>query len=96
MCIRDRLYIGLDAAVATGHPFVISLGLLAIPIILVEAVILPWNTVLPLADLAALPFYVICAVLPNKGNLFRGLIEVIIMCIIYLTFSTCLLYTSHF
>ncbi|WP_411328748.1 PTS galactitol transporter subunit IIC [Anaerofustis stercorihominis] len=83
-----ELYIGLDAAVATGHPFVISLGLLAIPIILVEAVILPWNTLLPLADLAALPFYVICAVLPNKGNLFRGLIEVIVMCAIYLTFST--------
>ncbi len=83
-----ELYIGLDAAVATGHPFVISLGLLAIPIILVEAVILPYNTLLPLADLAALPFYVICAVLPNKGNLFRGLIEVIIMCAIYLWFST--------
>lgn len=83
-----ELYIGLDAAVATGHPFVISLGLLAIPIILVLAIVLPWNTVLPLADLAALPFYVICAVLPNKGNLFRGLIETIIMCIIYLTFST--------
>lgn len=83
-----ELYIGLDAAVATGHPFVISLGLLAIPIILVEAVVLPYNSLLPLADLAALPFYVICAVLPNKGNLFRGLIEVIIMCAIYLWFST--------
>lgn len=83
-----ELYIGLDAAVATGHPFVISLGLLAIPIILIEAVALPYNTLLPLADLAALPFYVICAVLPNKGNLFRGLIEVIIMCAIYLWFST--------
>lgn len=83
-----ELYIGLDAAVATGHPFVISLGLLAIPIILVEAVALPYNSLLPLADLAALPFYVICAVLPNKGNLFRGLIEVIIMCAIYLWFST--------
>ena len=49
-----ELYIGLDAAVATGHPFVISLALLAIPIIYIEAIILPWNTVLPLTDLAAL------------------------------------------
>ena len=83
-----ELYIGLDAAVATGHPFVISLALLAIPIIYIEAIILPWNTVLPLTDLAALVFYVQCAVLPNKGNLFRGIIETIIMCAIYLTFST--------
>lgn len=83
-----ELYIGLDAAVATGHPFVISLALLAIPIIYIEAIILPWNTVLPLTDLAALVFYVQCAVLPNKGNLFRGIIETIVMCAIYLTFST--------
>lgn len=83
-----ELYIGLDAAVATGHPFVIALGLLAIPIIYIEAIILPWNTVLPLTDLSALVFYVICAVLPNKGNLFRGLIETIVMMAIYLTFST--------
>ena len=83
-----ELYIGLDAAVATGHPFVIALGLIAIPIIYIEAVILPWNTVLPLTDLSALVFYVICAVLPNRGNLFRGIIETIVMCAIYLTFST--------
>ncbi|RGD75492.1 PTS galactitol transporter subunit IIC [Anaerofustis stercorihominis] len=83
-----ELYIGLDAAVATGHPFVIALALLAIPIIYIEAIVLPWNTVLPLADLAALVFYVECAVLPNKGNLFRGLIETIVMCAIYLTFSS--------
>lgn len=83
-----ELYIGLDAAVATGHPFVISIGLLAIPIILIEAVILPWNTVLPLADLAALPFWAVPCVLSSKGNLFRGLIEMAVLCAIALTFSS--------
>ena len=47
-----ELYIGLDAAVATGHPFVISLGLLAIPIILVEAVISVSYTHLTLPTIA--------------------------------------------
>lgn len=83
-----ELYIGLDAAVATGHPFVISIGLLAIPIILVLAIILPYNTVLPLADLAALPFFAVSCVVSSKGNLFRGLIEMTVLCIIVLTIST--------
>jgi len=66
-----EVYIGLDAAVSTGHPFVIATGLLMIPSILVFAAILPGNIVLPMADLAALVFFVIMAVVPTKGNLFR-------------------------
>ena len=83
-----ELYIGLDAAVATGHPFVISIGLLAIPIILILAIILPYNTVLPLADLAVLPFFAVPCVVSSKGNLFRGLVEMTVLCIIVLTIST--------
>lgn len=69
-----EVYIGLDAAVSTGHPFVIATGLLMIPSALVLAFILPGNTTLPLADLAALVFFVIFAVVPTKGNLFRCII----------------------
>ncbi|MGX7198171.1 PTS galactitol transporter subunit IIC [Enterococcus olivae] len=69
-----EIYIGLDAALGIGHPFVLSLGLLMIPITLILAFILPGNKVLPLADLTALPFYMIFAILPSKGNLFRGII----------------------
>jgi PTS system galactitol-specific IIC component len=83
-----ELYIGLDAAVATGHPFVVTVGLISIPIILVLAVILPGNTVLPLADLSALVFFVIPAVLASKGNLFRALIIATFTCVILLYFGT--------
>lgn len=69
-----EVYIGLDSAVATGHPFVISVALIMIPCSLFLAAILPGNTMLPLADLAAWPFYVIFAIVPNKGNLFRGIL----------------------
>lgn len=69
-----EIHIGLDAALGIGHPFVLSLGLLMIPITLVLAFILPGNKTLPLADLTALPFYMIFAILPSKGNLFRGVI----------------------
>lgn len=69
-----EIYIGLDAALGIGHPFVLSLGLMMIPITLALAFILPGNIVLPLADLTALPFYMIFAILPSKGNLFRGII----------------------
>lgn len=82
-----ELYIGLDSAVGIGHPFVISLGLIMIPITLALAFILPGNKVLPLADLSALPFYMIFAILPARGNLFRGLIigTIIVTIILYLS-----------
>lgn len=69
-----EIYIGLDSAVATGHPFVIAVALIMIPCSILLAAVLPGNTTLPIADLAAWPFYVIFAIVPNKGNLFRGII----------------------
>lgn len=69
-----EIYIGLDSAVATGHPFVIAVALIMIPCSILLAAVLPGNTTLPIADLAAWPFYIIFAIVPNKGNLFRGII----------------------
>ncbi len=82
-----ELFIGLDSAVGIGHPFVLSLGLLMIPITLILAFILPGNKVLPLADLTALPFYMIFAIVPSKGNLFRGIFTGIVIVIITLYLS---------
>ncbi|MPW25340.1 PTS galactitol transporter subunit IIC [Alkalibaculum sp. M08DMB] len=83
-----ELYIGLDAAVAIGHPFVVSIALIMIPITLILAFILPGVTVLPLADLSVLTFFNICSVLPNRGNLFRGIILGTINSIIILYIAT--------
>lgn len=79
-----ELYIGLDSALGIGHPYVLTTGLLMIPFALILAFILPGNKVLPLADLTALPYFMVFAILPSKGNLFRGLITGIVFTVIIL------------
>lgn len=83
-----ELFIGLDSALGIGHPYVLTTGLLMIPVALILAFILPGNTVLPLADLTALPYFMIFAIVPSKGNLFRGLISGTIFTIIILYCAT--------
>lgn len=70
---RD-LYIGMDSALAIGHPAVLSSALLLIPITIFLAVLLPGNSVLPFADLASIPF-LICLMVPIfRGNIVRTVI----------------------
>ncbi len=76
-----EVYIGLDAAVGTGSPMVVACALIMIPVTLVLAFILPGNTMLPLVDLATLPFFCIWPIVGHKGNLFRGLISSTLMMI---------------
>jgi PTS system galactitol-specific IIC component len=71
-----EILIGLDAAVLVGKPEVLVTALLAVPVTIVLALILPGNRVLPFADLATIPFYATFAVGVNKGNIFRGLLIV--------------------
>jgi len=72
---KDRnLTIGLDAAVAVGHPAVIATALVLVPITLFLAVILPGNQVLPFGDLATICFYVAFIVGAAKGNIVHSVI----------------------
>ena len=84
---RD-LYIGLDAALATGHPSVLSTALILVPITLFLAVILPGNKVLPFGDLATIPFYVAFIVCFRKGNIVQSVITGTIVLAISLYMST--------
>jgi PTS system galactitol-specific IIC component len=71
----DReIYLGLDAAVTTGHPANLATGLLLVPITLFIAVILPGNKVLPFGDLATIPFYVSLIVAHRKGNIIQSVL----------------------
>ncbi|VBB07568.1 phosphotransferase system sugar-specific permease component [Lucifera butyrica] len=81
-----EVLIGLDAAIVIGHPSVISTALLLIPITLFLATVLPYNRILPFADLAVLPFLMIWAVAPSRGNVFRGVIigTVFMMAILFI------------
>jgi PTS system galactitol-specific IIC component len=84
----DReIFIGLDAAVAVGHPSVITCSLIMIPVTIILAAILPGNKVLPFADLGIMPFFCLWPMIAAKKNLFRGLIiaTINIVCILYIT-----------
>jgi PTS system galactitol-specific IIC component len=71
-----KYYIGLDAAIAIGQPAVIATSLILVPVTLVIAVLLAplGNRVLPLVDLATIPFIVAVMVAIFRGNIVRSLI----------------------
>jgi len=69
-----EVYIGMDSALAVGHPATIAASLLMIPIVLGMAVLVPGNNVLPFGDLATIPF-IVCLMVPIfKGNVVRTVI----------------------
>ena len=69
-----EIYIGLDAAVALGHPAVISTALILVPITVLLAVIFTRNQVLPFGDLATIPFVVAFIVGAARGNIIHSVI----------------------
>ncbi|OIJ12577.1 PTS galactitol transporter subunit IIC [Anaerobacillus alkalilacustris] len=71
---QQDIYIGLDAAVAIGHPSVIATALILVPITVVLAIILPGNQVLPFGDLATIPFIVAFIVGAARGNIVHSVI----------------------
>ncbi|OEH81650.1 PTS galactitol transporter subunit IIC [Enterococcus rivorum] len=83
-----KVYIGLDAAVVTAHPAIITVALIMVPITILLAAILPFNRLLPFADLAVLPFTVIWSVAASKGNIFRGLLNAIVSVCLILFIAT--------
>ena len=85
---NKEVYIGLDAAIVIGHPANMTVALLMIPVTILLAVILPFNRMLPFADLAVLPFTVIWAVAASRGNIVRGMINATIGIVIVLFIAT--------
>lgn len=71
---QQDIYIGLDAAVAIGHPSVIATALILVPLTVLLAVILPGNQVLPFGDLATIPFIVAFIVGAARGNIIHSVI----------------------
>lgn len=85
---RGKIYIGLDSAVGVGHPVCLTVSLILVPLSVFLAVILPGNTVLPMADLAVFPYIFVLVVPLVGGNGFRTLITGIICIISGLYIST--------
>jgi len=84
----DReFYVGLDSAILIGHPITISAAIILIPITLLLAAILPGNTTLPAADLAATAFFVAMVPPLTNGNFFRSIIygSLIMVMVLYIS-----------
>lgn len=85
----DReIYIGLDAAVALGHPSVISTALILVPITVALAIILPAMRFCLFGDLATIPFIVAFIVGAARGNIVHSVIVGTIMIAISLYLAT--------
>lgn len=85
----DReLYIGLDAALAVGHPSVMATALILVPITIFLAIILPGNKVLPFGDLATIPFFITFIVSSTKGNIIHSVITGTILIALSLYMAT--------
>lgn len=82
-----EIYLGLDGIILFGHPSVMAVSLLMIPITLVLAAILPGNRVLPLADLVGLPI-VAWSVATSRFNVAKGLVTSIICAVLMLYIAT--------
>lgn len=82
------LFIGMDSAVTLGHPTTISVGIVMVPITLLLAALLPGNRVLPLADLAFIPFFVTMATIMHRGDVIRTFISSIVNMALVLYIAT--------
>ncbi|WP_368679806.1 PTS galactitol transporter subunit IIC (plasmid) [Staphylococcus pseudoxylosus] len=75
---RD-IKVGMDTALIIGHPSVIAPALLLIPVMIILAVILPGNKVMPLGDLSQFVFFIACMVPIFKGNIIRTWLTSVIL-----------------
>ncbi len=85
---KKQLYIGLDPIMLAGHPAVIGLSVLMVPLTVYIATILPGDTILPGSDLIFIPFFIIWAVAVSKGDIIRSIISAVILIPIILWVAT--------
>lgn len=84
----EKVYIGMDAALALGNTANLATASLTIPIVILLAFVLPGNKVLPFVDLASMAYFTVCTVLFNRGNVFRGVLNAIVLWVIGLYLAT--------
>lgn len=67
-------YLAVNDAAGYGEPNTLTTGVLLIPIILALSFVLPGNSMLPMADLVALPYMVEVFVSISHGNVVKSII----------------------
>lgn len=84
-----KIRIGLDTAVIIGNPSTLAASIMLVPVALLLAAVLPYNRVIPFADLASIAF-AICLITPFvKGNVIKlFIIGALIIAFVMLPIST--------
>ena len=84
-----NFHIGIDAALTIANDSAISVGVLMVPITLVLAIVLPYNHLLPITDIAYQAMWLAAwPVAFGKGNVVKGLLSTIIITCIMLFIAT--------
>jgi galactitol PTS system EIIC component len=86
---KDReIFVAVDCAVLLGHPAVMASSVIAFPLAVLLAAILPGVQMLPIASLAVVPFWAGAIVPYTKGNVIKTVIVLLVYMIPFLYIST--------
>lgn len=87
----SNFHIGIDAALTIANDSAIAVGVLMVPITLVLAIVLPYNHLLPITDIAYQAMWLAAwPVAFGKGNVLKGLLSTIVITCIMLYIATTL------
>ena len=93
---KDKeLYFGIAAEITFKNPAVISVGILMVPLTILLSAFLPGNTMMPFADIPYIPMFIVFGTVACNGNIFRGLLNGILIVSCILWFGTDLADVSH-
>lgn len=86
---KDReIFVAVDCAVLLGHPAVMASSVIAFPLAVLLAAILPGVQMLPIASLTVVPFWAGAIVPYTKGNVIKTVIVLLIYMIPFMYIST--------
>ena len=93
---KDKdLYFGIAGEITFKNPAVISVGILMVPITILLSAVLPGNTMMPFADIPYIPMFIVFGTVACNGNIFRGLLNGILIVSCILWFGSDLADVSH-
>lgn len=87
----SNFHIGIDAALTIANESAIAVGILMVPITLVLAVVLPYNRLLPITDIAYQAMWLAAwPVAMSKGDVVKGLLSTVLITMVMLFIATTL------
>lgn len=92
---NKELYFGISAEITFQNPAVLSIGILMVPITVLLSTILPGNTMMPFADIPYIPLFIVFGTIACNANMFRGLLNGIIIVSTILIFGSDLSQVTH-